>query len=113
MQRVGRAAESVVTHHLDEITKLTDIHGRKPITVGNRNDDNKEFPLSNRLAKTGGILASTFFRRMESTNINKTVIQHVLSRLRDLGIKDVFGVAGDYAFPIEDAVCEDKEMRWI
>jgi indolepyruvate decarboxylase len=50
---------------------------------------------------------------MESTNMNKTVIQHVLSRLRDLGIKDVFGVAGDYAFPIEDAVCEDKEMRWI
>ncbi len=45
--------------------------------------------------------------------MNATVIQHVLSRLRELGIKDIFGVAGDYAFPIEDAVCADKNMRWI
>lgn len=45
--------------------------------------------------------------------MNKTVIQYVLSRLRELGIKDVFGVAGDYAFPIEDAVCADDQMRWI
>ena len=45
--------------------------------------------------------------------MSKTVIQHVLSRLRDLGIKDVFGVAGDYAFPIEDAVCAEKSMRWV
>jgi indolepyruvate decarboxylase len=45
--------------------------------------------------------------------MSKTVIQHVLSRLQDLGIKEVFGVAGDYAFPIEDAVCADKNMRWV
>lgn len=45
--------------------------------------------------------------------MSETVIQHVLSRLKNLGIKDIFGVAGDYAFPIEDAVCADKEMRWI
>ncbi|KAG0262250.1 hypothetical protein DFQ27_002477 [Actinomortierella ambigua] len=42
-----------------------------------------------------------------------TVIQHVLSRLYKLGIKDVFGVPGDYAFPIEDAICSDNKMRWI
>lgn len=42
-----------------------------------------------------------------------TVIQHVLSRLYELGIKDVLGVAGDYAFPIEDAICADKKLRWI
>jgi indolepyruvate decarboxylase len=29
--------------------------------------------------------------------MNKTVIEHVLSRLRDIGVKDVFGVAGDFA----------------
>lgn len=45
--------------------------------------------------------------------MSKTVIQHVLSRLKELGIKDIFGVAGDYAFPIEDAVCADKDMRWV
>ncbi|KAF9971641.1 hypothetical protein BGZ73_005395 [Actinomortierella ambigua] len=42
-----------------------------------------------------------------------TVIQHVLNCLYDLGIKDIFGVAGDYAFPIEDAICTDKRLRWI
>jgi choline kinase len=33
----------------------------------------------------------------ESVNImTTTVIEYVLSRLRDIGITDVFGVAGDY-----------------
>ena len=45
--------------------------------------------------------------------MTKTVIQHVLSRLQDLGVTDIFGVAGDYAFPINDAVCNDKKLRWI
>ena len=45
--------------------------------------------------------------------MNKTVIQHVLSRLHSIGISDVFGVAGDYAFPIEDAICADQSLRWI
>lgn len=45
--------------------------------------------------------------------MSKTVIEHVLSRLNEIGICDIFGVAGDYAFPIEDAVCESKNMRWI
>jgi indolepyruvate decarboxylase len=45
--------------------------------------------------------------------MTQTVIQHVLSRLHDLGVKDVFGVPGDYAFPINDAVCNDKRLRWV
>jgi indolepyruvate decarboxylase len=45
--------------------------------------------------------------------MTKTVIQHVLSRLQDLGVSDIFGVAGDYAFPINDAVCNDKKLRWV
>jgi indolepyruvate decarboxylase len=45
--------------------------------------------------------------------MSATVIQHVLSRLHDIGIKDVFGVAGDFAFPIEDAICSDRNFRWI
>ncbi|MCW2258101.1 indolepyruvate decarboxylase [Providencia alcalifaciens] len=43
----------------------------------------------------------------------KTVIQHILTRLIELGVRDVFGVAGDYAFPINDAVCENSQLRWI
>lgn len=45
--------------------------------------------------------------------MNKTVIEYVLDRLYQIGIHDIFGVAGDYAFPIEDAVCESENMRWI
>lgn len=45
--------------------------------------------------------------------MSKTVIEHVLSRLQSIGIRDVFGVAGDFAFPINDAVCNNKEMRWV
>jgi indolepyruvate decarboxylase len=42
-----------------------------------------------------------------------TVIQHVLSRLRSIGVSDVFGVPGDFSFPVCDAICEDPQMRWI
>jgi indolepyruvate decarboxylase len=43
----------------------------------------------------------------------KTVIRHVLSRLRDIGVADVFGVPGDYAFAVNDAICNDPDMRWV
>jgi indolepyruvate decarboxylase len=42
-----------------------------------------------------------------------TVIEHVLSRLHAIGVTDVFGVPGDFAFPVNDAICQDPKMRWI
>ena len=45
--------------------------------------------------------------------MSQTVIEHVLSRLKQLGIKDVFGVPGDFSFGISDAICNDPELRWI
>ncbi len=45
--------------------------------------------------------------------MTKTVIQHVLSRLHDIGITDIFGVPGDFAFPVNDAICLDPQLRWI
>jgi indolepyruvate decarboxylase len=45
--------------------------------------------------------------------MTKTVIQHVLSRLRDIGVTDIFGVPGDYAFPVNDAICEHPDINWI
>jgi indolepyruvate decarboxylase len=42
-----------------------------------------------------------------------TVIEHVLTRLRDIGITDVFGVPGDFAFPVNDAICSHPDMNWI
>lgn len=45
--------------------------------------------------------------------MTSTVIQHILSRLADLGISDVFGVPGDYSFSISDAVCASTRQRWV
>ncbi len=42
-----------------------------------------------------------------------TVIEYVLSRLKAIGVADVFGVPGDFAFPVNDAICNDPELRWI
>jgi indolepyruvate decarboxylase len=42
-----------------------------------------------------------------------TVIEYVLSRLRAIGVTDIFGVPGDFAFPVNDAIVEHPEMRWI
>ncbi len=45
--------------------------------------------------------------------MTKTVIEHVLSRLHDIGITDVFGVPGDYSFSVADAICNDPNIRWV
>jgi indolepyruvate decarboxylase len=42
-----------------------------------------------------------------------TVIEHVLERLKTIGISEVFGVAGDYAFPVEDAIVPFPGMEWV
>ncbi len=42
-----------------------------------------------------------------------TVVEHVLTRLKKLGIREVFGVPGDFSFGITDAVVGDPELRWI
>ena len=45
--------------------------------------------------------------------MTRTVIQHVLTRLAEIGVTDVFGVPGDYSFSISDAVCHDPKLRWV
>lgn len=42
-----------------------------------------------------------------------TVGQYLIQQLKSLGIKHVFGVPGDYAFPINDAITNDPEIEWI
>nr|WP_062341851.1 thiamine pyrophosphate-binding protein [Herbidospora sakaeratensis] len=42
-----------------------------------------------------------------------TVIEHVLNRLRDIGVRHVFGVPGDYAFPVDDAIVAHPDVEWI
>jgi len=43
----------------------------------------------------------------------ETVIEYVLRRLKEIGVDDVFGVAGDYAFPVNDAIVEHPSVSWI
>jgi hypothetical protein len=52
-------------------------------------------------------------RSAKRKGMKMTVIQRVLSCLPDIGIKDVFGVAGDFAFPIDDAVSSNRNLRWV
>ncbi len=49
----------------------------------------------------GGLMMST------------TVIGYLLAELKRLGIRDIFGVPGDYAFPIDNAIDADPALRWI
>jgi len=43
----------------------------------------------------------------------KTVIEHVLGRLKEIGINDIFGVPGDFAFPVQDAIVDYPGINWI
>jgi indolepyruvate decarboxylase len=43
----------------------------------------------------------------------ETVVEYVLRRLKEIGVDDVFGVAGDYAFPVNDAIVEHPAINWI
>ncbi len=42
-----------------------------------------------------------------------TVAEYVIRRLAELGIDHVFGVPGDYSFPIDDAVEASKKLEWV
>jgi indolepyruvate decarboxylase len=46
-------------------------------------------------------------------NMQISVVAYTLQRLADLGIDRVFGVPGDYSFPINDAVEEDQRLSWV
>src|ERR1700684_99492 len=42
-----------------------------------------------------------------------SVIDYIVQRLADEGIADCFGVPGDYAFPVCDAVERNPHVRWV
>jgi indolepyruvate decarboxylase len=42
-----------------------------------------------------------------------TVIEYVLGRLSEIGVTDIFGVPGDYAFPLNDAICNHPTINWV
>lgn len=44
---------------------------------------------------------------------NPTIAEYVVQRLSELGIDKVFGVPGDYAFPIDDAIEVCPSLEWV
>jgi indolepyruvate decarboxylase len=44
---------------------------------------------------------------------NPSLVDYVINRLADLGIEHVFGVRGDGAFHIEDAVERSDRVTWV
>jgi len=42
-----------------------------------------------------------------------TVIEYVLDRLSEIGVTDIFGVPGDFAFPINDAIVAHPNINWV
>lgn len=42
-----------------------------------------------------------------------SVARYTLDRLAALGIEHVFGVPGDYAFPLNDAVEVHPQLQWV
>jgi indolepyruvate decarboxylase len=45
--------------------------------------------------------------------MTETIIQLILRRLKEVGVDNIFGVAGDYAFPVNDAIVEHPAINWI
>ncbi|MFA6100983.1 MAG: thiamine pyrophosphate-binding protein [Victivallaceae bacterium] len=45
--------------------------------------------------------------------MNRSIAQYLLDSIKTMGVADVFGVPGDFSFPLTDAVCNDPELRWI
>src|ERR1700687_4185896 len=45
--------------------------------------------------------------------MTQTVIELVLRRLKTIGIEDIFGVPGDYAFSVQDAIVHDPHTSWV
>src|SRR5580704_8189634 len=42
-----------------------------------------------------------------------TVADYIVQRLAREGITDCFGVAGDFAFKLDDAIARSKAIRWV
>ena len=50
---------------------------------------------------------------LEVSKAKTTVMDYIVQRLVDEGIADCFGVPGDYAFPVCDAVVRNPNIRWV
>ena len=52
-------------------------------------------------------------KKKASSTRRATVVDYIIQRLVNEGITDCFGVPGDYAFPVCDAVERNPNIRWV
>lgn len=52
-------------------------------------------------------------KAQSSTGEATSVADYIVNRLSEEGITDCFGVPGDYAFPVCDAVDRNPKIRWV
>src|SRR5258708_3778266 len=76
------------------------------------------FSIRKILSLKSGCFSKGEWRIMEPKSINTmktnpTVVEYAVGRLADLGIGHAFGVAGDYAFPIDDAIEANDRLSYI
>src|SRR3984893_3881457 len=45
--------------------------------------------------------------------MSETVIEHVRRRLKEIGVDAIFGVPGDFAFSVQDAIVNNPRIEWI
>jgi len=48
----------------------------------------------------------------ENEGNTMTVVEYAVDRLAKLGITDCFGLPGDFAFPFDDAIANNKDIQW-
>src|SRR6266436_4191571 len=53
------------------------------------------------------------YKKLIMTVKTTTVIDYIVQRLADEGVEHCFGVPGDYAFPVGDAVDRNPNIKWI
>jgi len=44
--------------------------------------------------------------------MGQTVIQYALSRFKEHNVSDIFGVPGDYVYPVLDGILDDPDLEW-
>jgi indolepyruvate decarboxylase len=45
--------------------------------------------------------------------MSEQVIEHVLRRLKEIGVDAIFGVTGDFALSVQDAIVNRAGIEWI
>lgn len=52
-------------------------------------------------------------KKFKKKSQQSTVVDYLIEALKAIGVEHVFGVPGDFSFPIADTICHHKRLKWI